>query len=80
MPNSKSVALFASRPTSSAVLALLLLVMGFIMLSDLVPTSPNRRYFTGHEWLLAAICWALALFFGYCAAKGRGLRQRNGKK
>ena len=80
MPNFKSVALFSSRPLSSAVLALLLLVMGVVMLSGLVPISPNRKYFPGHEWLLAAVCWVLALFFGYCAAKGRNLKLREGKK
>lgn len=80
MTDSKSVALFAARPLSSAVLALLLLVMGFIMISGLVPTSPVRKYLPGHEWLLAAACWVLALFFGYCAAKGRSLKLHDGKK
>ena len=80
MPISKSVALFAARPLSSAVLALLLLSMGLIMVSGLVPASPSRKYLPGHEWLLSAVCWALALFFGYCAAKGRSLKLRDRKK
>jgi hypothetical protein len=70
MPSFKSVTLFASRPLSSAVLALLLVGMGFVMVSGLVPTSRNHNYFPGHKWLLAAVCWTLAAFFGYCAAKG----------
>lgn len=79
MPGSKSVALFAARPLSSAVLALLFLSMGLIMVTGLVPMSANRKYFPGHEWLFAAACCALALFFGYCAAKGRSLKQHDGK-
>lgn len=71
MPSSKSVMLFSSRPLASAVLAVLLLAMGLVFVSGLVPTSPNRKYFPGHEWLLAIVCWALAMFIGYCAAQGR---------
>lgn len=71
MPSPRSVALFSSRPLASAVLAVLLLVMGLVLVSGLVPTSPNRKYFPGHEWLMAIVCWALAMFIGYCAARGR---------
>jgi hypothetical protein len=71
MRSSKSVVLFSSRPLASAVLAVLLVAIGLIFVSGLVPTSPNHKYFPGHEWLLAIVCWALALFIGYCAAKGR---------
>ena len=56
MPDPKSVALFSSRALSSAVLAFLLLVMGPIIVSGLVPASPNHKYFPGHEGLLAAVC------------------------
>jgi hypothetical protein len=76
MSSSRSVALFASRPWSSAVLALLFVVIGLVVVSGLVPESPNRKYFPGHEWLLASVCWILALFFGYCAARGRALKLR----
>ncbi len=76
MPGSKSMVLFTSRPLSSAVLAFLLLLLGLVIVSDLVPTSPNRKYVPGHEWVLAAASWALALFFGYCAAKGRNRKLR----
>ncbi|MEO6659939.1 MAG: hypothetical protein ABIN44_06405 [Burkholderiaceae bacterium] len=75
MPGSNSVALFSSRPLSSVVLAALLLVMGLVFVSGVVPLSPKRPYFPGHEWLLAIVCWALAVFFGYCAAKGRKPRK-----
>lgn len=71
MPVSKSMVLFSSRPLASAVLAVLLLAMGLVFVSGLVPTSPNRKYFPGHEWLLAIVCFTLAMFIGYCAAKGR---------
>ena len=77
---SKSIALFSSQPLASAVLAVLLVLMGLAVVSGLVPMSPNRRYFPGREWLLASICWALALFFGYCAAKGRKPKQFGEKK
>ena len=76
MPDSKLVVLFASRPVSSVVLALLLVIMGLVIVSGLVPTSPNRRYFPGHEWLLATVCWAAAIFFGYCAARSRDAKRR----
>lgn len=70
MPGSKLLTLFSSRPFSSAVLAALLLVLGLLFASGLVPTSSNRKYFTGHEWLLAMVCWVMSSFFGYCSAKG----------
>jgi hypothetical protein len=79
MPSSKSVAPFSSRPLASAVLAVLLLVMGLVFVSGLVPTSPNRKYFLGYEWLLATVCWVLALFFGYFAANGRRPKPHEGK-
>jgi hypothetical protein len=80
MSSSRSVALFASRPLSSAVLALLLVLLGLVIVSGLVPASPNRKYFPGHDWLLASVCWAVAAFFGYCAAKGRHLKRRKTMK
>lgn len=61
---------FFDRPRSSAALSSLLVVMGIIFMSDLLPVSPNRKYFSGHAWLLASACWALALAFGYCAFQG----------
>lgn len=80
MTRSRLVALFSSRPLASAVLGILLVVLGLMFLSGLVPTSPNRKYFPGHEWLLAIVSWAMALFFGYCAAKGRPSKTPEGKK
>lgn len=80
MPSTKLVALFSSRPLSSAVLAILLLGLGLVIVSDLVPASPNRKYFPGHDWLLAIVTWGLALFFGCCAAKGYNANPHKGKK
>ena len=72
------IAPFIVRPRSSAVLAVLLVCLGVIMVSGLVPVSPNRRYFPGHEWLLAMVCWLLAALFGYCAQQG--LKQRSDRR
>ena len=80
MNSSRAVAMFSSRPRASMVLAVLLLVLGLMIVSGLVPTPPNRQYFPGHEWLLAIVSWALALFFGYCAARGRKHKPHGGKK
>lgn len=71
---------FVDRPRSSAVLALLLVVMGIIFVSGLLPVSLNRKYFAGHEWLLASLCWALALAFGYCAFRGLTVHSCASKK
>ncbi|MGA7750315.1 MAG: hypothetical protein WCA63_09220 [Gallionella sp.] len=75
-----SLKLFADRPRSSALLALLCVVLGVVFISGLVPLSPNRRYFPDHEWLLAALCWALAALFGYCATIGLKSRPGEGKQ
>jgi bacteriorhodopsin len=80
MSNSKSIKLFSARPRSSAVLAVLLLIMGLVFFSGLVPTSPNHKYFPGHEWFMAIACWALAMFFSYCAAKGRKPKRQEREK
>jgi hypothetical protein len=75
-----SLELFVDRPRSSAVLGLILVVMSLVSISGFVPLSPNRRYFAGHETLLASLCWALAVFFGYCAFTGLKSRSRAGKR
>lgn len=70
---------FAERPRLCAVLAVLLIILGVLFVSDGVPASPNRRYFPGHEWLVASLSWVLAIFFGYCARAGYLRRpSRNG--
>lgn len=71
---------FTGRPRSSAVLALLLVLLGAVFVSGLVPTSPNRPYFAGHAWLLASACWVLAGFFAYCAMKSRSSSSSESKK
>ena len=65
-----SIKLFAKYPWATAVLALLTLCLGFVFVNGWVPNSLNRPYFPGHEWFMAAVCWALALFFAYCARLG----------
>ena len=65
-----AIKLFSQRPISTALLAIVVAGLGFVFVIGWVPDSPNRRYFPGHEWLIAAICWGLALFFGYCCYLG----------
>jgi hypothetical protein len=71
MQPSKSLDHFTARPKSSFVLAALLVVLGCVAISGLVPRSVNRFYFAGHEWLLASACWGMAVFFAYCGIIGR---------
>ena len=71
---------FVSRPRSTAVLALLFVAIGIISISGLVPASPHRKYFPGHEWWLASLSWALALIFGCCALRGLTRRTEANKK
>lgn len=74
LPN--TLGLFTARPLSSLVLALLLVLLGVVAVSGLVPASGNRTYFSGHEWLLAAVCWLMSAFFTFCAIKGWRLSAR----
>jgi hypothetical protein len=69
-----SLNVFVARPQSSAVLALLCLVIGIAFVSGLVPLSPNREYFPGHQWVLALLSWLLAVLFAYCASIGFKIR------
>lgn len=62
--------LFEPRPCSSLIMALLWIVLGAVSISGLVPTSPNRLYFPGHECILAGICLIAAVFFIQCAYAG----------
>lgn len=67
----KLITLFSARPLASAVLAFLCVLLGVVSVSGLIPTSPNRSYFAGHDWLLALLCWGLAVLLAYCAILGR---------
>ena len=71
-----SLEIFEAKPWSSATLALLCLVIGIVSISGLVPLSPDRRYFPGHQWVLALLSWLLAVLFACCAAKGFKMRSR----
>lgn len=75
-----SIRVFIRRPRSTAVLALLFLVLGLVFVSGLIPMSSNRRYFVGHEWVLASISWIMALLFAYCSARGLKLLSRRARK
>jgi hypothetical protein len=75
-----SLAVLVARPWSSAALALLCVIIGIVAVSGLVPLSPNRQYFPGHQWLIASVSWLLAIFFGYCAAKGLTSRSSSGEE
>ena len=77
---SNTLDLFIARPLSSLVLALLLVSLGVVAVSGLVPASGNRTYFAGHEWLLAAVCWLMAAFFTFCAIKGWRLSAHQTRK
>lgn len=59
---------FSSQPWRSVLLALLVLLMAFLFLSGWLP--PAKKYFPGHEWLMAGICAGFALFFAICAFIG----------
>ncbi len=77
---SKTLDLFTSRPLSSLVLALLMVLLGVVAVSGIVPASDIRRYFAGHEWLLAAVCWLMAAIFTFSAIKGWRLSERKAQK
>lgn len=59
---------FSPQPWLSLLLALLVMLMAFLFLSGWIPSA--RKYFPGHEWVMAAICAGLALFFVVCAVIG----------
>ena len=61
---------FTDNPLKSFVLACLMVAMGVLAVSGWIPTSINRVYFPGHEWVLGAVCWAAALYFLFCAVRG----------
>ena len=72
----QTINVFAARPWSSLVLALLMLCLGALVLSGWIPSSPNRRYFPGHEWVLASLCGVVGLFFAHCARVGLGKQKQ----
>ena len=78
MTSVAAIKLFSRRPIPTALLAIVVAGLGFVFVSGWVPASANRRYFSGHEWLMAAACWGLALFFAYCCYRGL-CDGRNGK-
>ena len=74
MQRPRAVERFSKHPWACLVLATLLVVIGVLFPSGWVPTSPNRPYFPGHEWVMAALCLASGAFFAYCAIAGLGKR------
>jgi quinol-cytochrome oxidoreductase complex cytochrome b subunit len=65
---STAINAFSSQPWRTLLLALLVLLMAFLALSGWLP--PSKKDFPGHEFLLAGLCAALALFFVICAVIG----------
>lgn len=65
-----NVSLFSAAPRTSCLLALFFIVLGVIAISGVLPVSENRKYFPGHDWVLALISWGTAVFFGYCGFMG----------
>jgi Na+/melibiose symporter-like transporter len=66
---------FCARPWASLCLAVLVLAIGALFVSGLLPKS--QKYVAGHEWYMGAVCFAGAAFFTYCCL--RGIRQRYSK-
>lgn len=66
-----SLSIFIEQPRSTALLAFLFVVIGVVSASGVVPLGAHRKYFPGHEWLLATLCWVCAIALGYCAAIGQ---------
>lgn len=61
---------FVDRPVSSLIICFLFVMLGFVSVSGLIPTAPNRHYFPYHEWVLAVIAWIAAILFLFCSYKG----------
>jgi hypothetical protein len=70
MPFRNSIKPFLEQPRLVAVLSLLLAVMGIVLIGGTIPESGVRRYLPGQQWLLAVLCWALAVLFGHLAWRG----------
>ena len=75
-----AIKLFASRPLTSFFLAALMVCVGIAFVSGLVPTSANRPYFPGHPWVMASLCWSVAVFLLYCARAGMSGNRLQEKK
>ena len=71
----RAIRLFSAQPWANLFLAALLLLMGVAFLAGWVPSSSVRRYFPGHEWVMAAICSVVAALLIYCWLVG--IRNRN---
>ena len=65
-----AIKLFSAQPWACVFLAVLFVLIGLALPAGWVPASSVRRYFPGHEWVMAAICWFIAGFFAYCALVG----------
>jgi ABC-type multidrug transport system permease subunit len=67
---------FSKQPFACFVLAAALICTAIAFVCDWVPTSPNRPYFPGHQWFIALLCLALAMFFLYCALVSKRLERK----
>ena len=61
---------FAEHPVPSIILALLLVFISIAFVAGWIPDSPHRRYFPGHQWVMAGLSGLLALFLAACACLG----------
>ena len=66
MPLNRAVKLFSAQPLASLLMAALFVLIGVALPAGWIPDSTVRRYFPGHEWVMAALCCSVAVFFGYC--------------
>jgi hypothetical protein len=71
----RAIETFSARPWGSLLLAVLVLAIGALFVSGLLPKS--QKYLVDHEWYMGALCFAGATFFAYCAVLG--IRQRHYK-
>jgi len=71
----RAIETFSVRPWASLFLAVLVLAIGALFVSGLLPKS--QKYMAGHECYMAGLCVAGAAFFTYCAVLG--IRQRHNK-
>jgi len=69
----RAIEAFSARPWASLLLAVLMLAIGALFVSGLLPKS--QKYIADHEWYMGALCLAGAAFFAYCAVLG--IRQRH---
>jgi len=64
----RTIDAFSARPWASLFLAVLVLAIGALFVSGLLPRS--QKYVSGHETYMGVLCFAGAAFFTYCCIRG----------